>query len=250
MIARPNEPQVGKWPNEDAQSLVFDDSNLFRVDKFSGWDRVEGGGRANYGVQYTAQFNHGGFVNVLFGQSYSLFGQNSFAPADDQYRSQQRPRYGRRSDYVARISFQPNKTYMFTSRFRFDHDNFAVQRTELEASANFDRWNRRSCTATTQHSPCSASSIAVRASSAPARVSLSANWVLLGAARYDLRADKFNQTQIGVGYIDDCLILAAELHYQLQLRHRRPSLNHTIMFQISLRTIGGITVSQGVSGTG
>ena len=30
IIARPNEPQVGKWPNEDAQSLIFDDSNLFR----------------------------------------------------------------------------------------------------------------------------------------------------------------------------------------------------------------------------
>ena len=27
-------------PNEDAQSLIFDDSNLFRVDKFSGWDRI------------------------------------------------------------------------------------------------------------------------------------------------------------------------------------------------------------------
>ena len=82
VIVRPNEPQVGRWPNEDAQSLVFDDSNLFRVDKFSGWDRVEGGGRANYGMQYTAQFNQGGFVNALFGQSYSLFGTNSFAEAD------------------------------------------------------------------------------------------------------------------------------------------------------------------------
>ena len=50
VIARPNEMQAGKWPNEDAQSLIFDDSNLFRVDKFSGWDRVEGGGRANYGL--------------------------------------------------------------------------------------------------------------------------------------------------------------------------------------------------------
>ena len=44
------------------------------MNKFSGWDRVEGGGRANVGVQYTAQFNRGGYVNVLFGQSYQLFG--------------------------------------------------------------------------------------------------------------------------------------------------------------------------------
>ena len=82
IIVRPNETSIGKLPNEDAQSLVFDDSNLFRVDKFSGWDRVEGGGRANVGVQYTAQFNRGGFVNALFGQSYQLFGTNSFAVGD------------------------------------------------------------------------------------------------------------------------------------------------------------------------
>jgi len=30
----------GAFPNEDAQSLIFDDSNLFKVNKFSGWDRL------------------------------------------------------------------------------------------------------------------------------------------------------------------------------------------------------------------
>src|SRR5207237_6644120 len=79
LIFRPNETQVGAFPNEDAQSLIFDDSNLFKVNKFSCWDRVEGGGRANVGVESTALFNRGGNVNVLFGQSYQLYGQNSFA---------------------------------------------------------------------------------------------------------------------------------------------------------------------------
>src|SRR6202040_4253143 len=37
VIIRPNEPYAGKLPNEDAQSLVFDTSNLFSVDKFSGY---------------------------------------------------------------------------------------------------------------------------------------------------------------------------------------------------------------------
>jgi len=36
----------------------------------------------NAGVQYTAQFNKAGFVNALFGQSYQLLGQNSYAIAD------------------------------------------------------------------------------------------------------------------------------------------------------------------------
>jgi LPS-assembly protein len=82
VIIRPNETYAGKLPNEDAQSMVFDASNLFSVDKFSGYDRVEGGGRANVGVQATTQFDRGGSVNVLFGQSYQLFGLNSFAVAD------------------------------------------------------------------------------------------------------------------------------------------------------------------------
>ena len=82
VIIRPNESYAGKLPNEDAQSMVFDTSNLFSVDKFSGYDRVEGGGRANVGVQATTQFDRGGSVNALFGQSYQLFGLNSFAVAD------------------------------------------------------------------------------------------------------------------------------------------------------------------------
>ena len=37
------EARIGKLPNEDAQSFVFDDSALFDWDKFSGYDRIETG---------------------------------------------------------------------------------------------------------------------------------------------------------------------------------------------------------------
>ncbi len=73
---------IGQLPNEDAQSLIFDDTNLFEINKYSGYDRVEGGGRANVGIQYTANFNDGGQINALFGQSYQLFGTNSYANYD------------------------------------------------------------------------------------------------------------------------------------------------------------------------
>src|SRR5437762_5099051 len=43
VIIRPNETYAGRIPNEDAQRKEFDESNLFRIDKFSGYDRVEGG---------------------------------------------------------------------------------------------------------------------------------------------------------------------------------------------------------------
>jgi LPS-assembly protein len=250
VIARPNEPQVGKWPNEDAQSFVFDDSNLFRVDKFSGWDRAEGGGRANYGVQYTAQFNQGGFVNALFGQSYSLFGQNSFAQPDLSNAGLDSGLDTTRSDYVARVSYQPNKTYTFTSRFRFDNDRFTVRRTELEASAKFDRWNVSMLYGDYASQPALGFLDRRQGILGSGSVKLDANWVLLGAARYDINAAKFDQTRIGLGYIDDCLILALNYITNYSYGSGAPVLNHTIMLQLSLRTLGGTSVSQSVTGMG
>ena len=65
-------------PNEDALSLVFDDTILFDIDKFSGYDRMETGTRANVGVRYTAQFASGAYARAVFGQSYQIAGDNEF----------------------------------------------------------------------------------------------------------------------------------------------------------------------------
>ncbi len=249
VIARPNEPQIGKWPNEDAQSLTFDDSNLFRVDKFSGWDRVEGGGRANYGMQYTAQFNQGGFVNALFGQSYQLFGQNSFAQGGTTNTGLDSGLDTRSSDYVARFSYQPNSTYMFTSRFRFDNDHFTVQRTELEARAKYDRWNLSLLYGDYAAQPGLGFLDRRQGVLGAAAVKLDANWVLRGSALYDVKNSKFASNMIGIGYIDDCLILGLNYITNYSYGTGAAVLNHTVMLQLSLRTLGTTSVSQAVGGT-
>ena len=45
--------------------------------------------------------------------------------------------------------------------------------------------------------------------SAARSVKVAANWVVTGAARWDLVANKINQYVIGAGYVDDCFVLAA-----------------------------------------
>ncbi|HET7806078.1 MAG TPA: LPS-assembly protein LptD [Pseudolabrys sp.] len=245
VIVRPNEQQIGRWPTEDAQSLVFDDSNLFRVDKFSGWDRVEGGSRANYGMQYTAQINQGGFVNVLFGQSYNLFGQNSFALGGTTNTGLDSGLDTTKSDYVARMSYQPNSTYMFTSRFRFNNDTFEVQRTELEGRVNFDRWSGALLYGNYAAQPALGFLDRRQGILGTGQVKLDANWILLGSARYDINAGKFDQTRVGVGYVDDCLILG--LNYITNYTYSgNVQANHTVMLQLSLRTLGGTSVGQPV----
>ena len=63
---------------------------------------------------------------------------------------------------------------------------------------------------------------------------------------YDLRTNQITQTQIGLGYIDDCLILA--LNYITSYAYSGSvSVNHTYLMQVSLRTLGGNT-STGAGG--
>jgi LPS-assembly protein len=245
VIARPNEQQIGRWPTEDAQSLVFDDTNLFRVDKYSGWDRVEGGGRTNYGLQYTAQFNQAGTVNALFGQSYSIFGLNSFAQGGTTNTGLDSGLDTTRSDYVARVSYQPNNIYMFTTRFRFDNDTFNPQRIEVEARASFDRWSGSLLYGDYAAQPLLGILDRQQGILGTGQVKLDANWVLLGGARYDINAGKFDYTRVGLGYVDDCLILG--LNYFTNYTYSgNVQANHTVMFQISLRTLGGTSASQAV----
>lgn len=239
VILRPNETDIGQFPNEDSQSLVFDDTNLFSIDKYAGWDRVEGGGRANAGVEYTAQFNRAGTVNALFGQSYQLYGLNSFTVADTTNTGLDSGLDKPISDYVGRISYQPNSTYQFLARARFDEATLEMERLELETHANFDRWGLNFLYGDYAAQPDLGFLNRREGFLAGASYKVNANWVLLGSVGYDLIAHQFNQERIGVGYVDDCLMLA--LNYITGYVYNgslAPIANTTVGLQLSLRTLG------------
>ncbi|MBI3435479.1 MAG: LPS-assembly protein LptD [Proteobacteria bacterium] len=245
VIARPNETGIGRRPNEDAQSLVFDDGNLLRVDKFSGWDRVEGGGRANVALQYTAQFNRGGFASVLFGQSYHLFGRNSFAAGDTANTGLGSGLDKTSSDYVARVSYQPYSTLTFTTRYRFDEQSFALRRFEVEGRATFDRWNVLLLYGNYDAQPQLGFLNRREGVLGNTSYKVNNNWVLLGGARYNINSARFDQTQFGAGYVDDCLVLA--LNYITNYSYNGTTQNdHRVMLQFGLRTLGGTLVNQGL----
>jgi LPS-assembly protein len=256
VIARPNETQIGRWPNEDAQSFIFDTSNLFRMDKFAGWDRVEGGGRTNYGVEYNAQFTKSGSVTAMFGQSYQLYGANSYALADTTNTGLDSGLDTRLSDYVGSVSYRPNQTLTFSSRARFDTSNFDVKRLELETTAAFDRWSVTLLYGDYAAQPDIGFLDRRQGILGTARVKLASNWVAFGGARYDLNAEKLNGTNFGIGYIDDCLILA--LNYITGYSYSSATTNapytvvsnQQIMLQLSLRTLGSTLTTQTVGTNG
>jgi LPS-assembly protein len=245
LVLRPNETQIGRFPNEDAQSVVFSDSNLFSVDKFSGWDRVEGGGRLNAGFQYTAQVNNAGYFNALFGQSYQLYGLNSYAAADLINTGLESGLDKTISDYVGRIMYQPNQVFSFTARGRFDEATFTPERLEFETRANFDRWTLQLMYGDYAAQPEIGFLTRREEILAGAAVKITQNWVVLGSVRYDLAVNQFEQTRFGIGYTDDCLLLSVNYITSYTYTGTTPTPNNTFMFQFSLRTLGPDVLSQG-----
>jgi LPS-assembly protein len=68
--------------NDNAQSFVFDETNLFSYNRFSGSGRQETGLRANLGLHYQGDFANGGWIDATAGQSFHLAGANALAIGD------------------------------------------------------------------------------------------------------------------------------------------------------------------------
>ena len=245
VIIRPNESYAGQLPNEDAQSLVFDTSNLFSVDKFSGYDRVEGGGRANAGVEATTQFDRGGTITTVFGQSYQLFGLNSFAVRDVTNTGLDSGLATPVSNYVASVNYAPNRTYTFSTRAQMDQATGSLQRFEAEGRANFDRWSVGLTYG--DYAPQADLGYLTRREGVlgSGSVKVASNWVMTGAARWDLVANQINQYVVGAGYVDDCFVLAANYvtSYSYATVTTPPVLSHAFMLQLGLRAVGMVSVA-------
>jgi LPS-assembly protein len=76
-------------------------------------------------------------------------------------------------------------------------------------------------------------------------VKVAANWVVTGAARWDLVANNINQYVIGAGYVDDCFVLGANYvtSYTYSTGTTPPVLSHAFTVQLGLRTIGTVSYS-------
>lgn len=252
IIVRPNETNIGRLPNEDAQSLVFDDTNLFSLNKFSGYDRIEGGTRANVGIQYTYRSYTGFLTSFLFGQSYQLSGLNSFsrgtldlagAGLDSGLETD-------RSDYVAAVRVQPASFGDVSARFRFDERSFGLRRLELvgnifagpiflstsytfiAAQPNVGFFNDR------------------EAVTAAITYKLNDNWSLNANGNYSLRnstgASGWISNGLGLRYTDDCFVFSVD-YLQVYAGFGDIEPQQRVQARVTLRTLGDVTIKTGLS---
>ncbi|MBM3544148.1 MAG: LPS-assembly protein LptD [Alphaproteobacteria bacterium] len=205
IIVRPN--SVGdqfEIPNEDALSLIYDDTILFDIDKFSGFDRIETGTRANVGARYTAQFAGGAYVRAVAGQSYQLAGQNPFDTAFYDTTGLETAD----SDYVTGIYIQANANLSFSAQSRFDEETLDIERTDLGTWARYGPAQFRVNYADVTEGTPGLGLGEFREEIVGAGVlALTDDWSVLGNLRYDITADQRITDGLGLRYQDDCFML-------------------------------------------
>ena len=201
IIGRPDSAgNQNEIPNEDALSLVFDDTILFDIDKFSGYDRIETGTRANVGMRYTAQLPSGAYGRAVFGESYQIAGQNEYDT--DFYRTSGLASDA--SDFVGGLYVQSASFVGFSAQSRFDDQNFGIKRTDLASWARVGPAQVRVNYADVTGEPGLADGEPREEVVTAGTLAITELWSVLGNFRYDIEGAQTITDGLGVRYQDDC----------------------------------------------
>lgn len=257
IIVRPNQ-QIGSntLVNLDSQSLVFDTSNLFAWDKFSGYDRFETGTRANYGGQITANFDGGGYINLIGGQSVQVAGTNSYATPDAANIGLSSGLDTRFSDYVTALTIAPNSIFSFMAKARLDVDTLAARRLDLVATYNLGALTGAIQFANYEAQPVIGYYVRREGLSLSSRYRFDDHYFAQGNITFDMSRHLYPESEInfsypgpfavaaygvGVGYQDECTTFSVNYTSMYQDSGSVNNFlvrNQTFLVQLQLRTLG------------
>ena len=197
-------------PNEDARAIDLEDSNLFALNRFPGYDRVEDGVRLTYGLDWQVSLP-GWRLETTVGQSYRMTDRAALFPDGTGLNEQF-------SDVVGRTVLRYRDMVKFTHRFRLDKDNLAVRRNEIDATFGNDRnYVELGYLRLNRDIDLTFEDLQDREELRVAgRITFARYWSMFGSAVVNLTnraedptltSDGFEplRTRLGVAYSDDCL---------------------------------------------
>lgn len=199
-------------PNEDARSVDLEDSNLFALNRFAGYDRFEDSSRITYGLEYNLALPDF-TLDANVGQSYRLDNRASILPDGTGLSD-------RMSDIVGRWTIRYKDFVSFTQRFRVDKDNLAVRRNEVDATVGSKKtYAQISYLRLNRNANITLEDLQDREElRLGGRIQFARFWSVFGSTVIDLTgaqedpgttADGYEpvRQRLGVAYEDDCLTL-------------------------------------------
>jgi LPS-assembly protein len=240
LYVRPDEQLAGRLPNEDAQSFVFDATSLFDRDKFSGYDRIEGGTRANVGIRYTGSFDNGVGLRGIFGQSYQIAGENSFASADLVNAGANSGLENDVSDFVAMAAIDLPQGFSLSTNSRFDKDNFDVRRTDIAFDYKTPRVSGKLVYTKVAAQPEYGDDTSTNILEKSMSFRINENWSIGGKATWDLDENKLTRRGLGFSYADECTIFT--IGYTEKTTDSSDANDWSVGARLSFRTLGDVNI--------
>ena len=130
LVLTPPTPNLS-IPNEDARAVDLEDSNLFALNRFPGYDRWEDASRITYGVDWSLERPNLS-ISTTVGQSYRIVRRAGIFPEGTGLSD-------RFSDFVGRTRIRYGRLIDLTHRFRVDKNNLAVRRNEVDLTVGTDQ---------------------------------------------------------------------------------------------------------------
>ncbi|WP_240330778.1 LPS assembly protein LptD [Sphingorhabdus sp. Alg239-R122] len=229
-------------PNEDARAVELEDSNLFALNRFPGYDRVEDGLRLVYGVEWQLR-RPGMTINAVVGQSYRFNDKETILPDGTGLSNTT-------SDVVGRTEVRFRDFVKFTHRYRLDKDNLAVRRNEIDATVGTRRtYGTIGYLRLNRDISADIEDLQDREEiRAAGRVQVAKYWSVFGSAVVDLtdaaesnlsQSDGFEpiRTRLGVAYTDEYLDMGVTWRRDFVATGDAEQGN-TFLFRISFRNLG------------
>lgn len=251
VIVRTAKVDQRRLPNEESRSIVFDDTNLFELNKLSGLDRVETGSRANVGLQYTFQANSGGYARILAGQSFHLSGENIFAgnsgiePSTDPSSAasiinENNGLNEDQSDYVLGAYLAPSQVFRVIGQGRFDEDDLSLLRADVAVDLNYGPFDAQAIYTFAANDPLTGLDTEDQQDVVGSLgLQIAERWRLTGAIRYDIDAAQIRQDSISLSYHDDCFVLTTTYaESRIENEERDITQDRTVMLRFQLKHLG------------
>ena len=230
LIIGGNEYDRRESANEDAIAPRFSASHLFLHDRFMGFDRFEGGARANYGLAYGLYLNDASFLRLTLGQSTHFLGKNSFEGTSIGLQKTY-------SDLVTGVAMSWQDMMLLSARARFDNKTFELQDLASELDLRFQNLTINLKYAYTNPLPEYGVNNTENRYSAYASWNISDHWRIFGGLNYMLRQDWHVSRQVGVEYDCDCLTASLTLSDNIS-NDIEPLEDFTIELKVKLYTLG------------
>ena len=214
--------------NEDSVAFEFDETTLFRSNKFPGYDLYEDGLRMNVAGRASVMWDDGRRASLLVGRSFRDQ-MNDVFPARSGLRS-------KASDWIVAGDAQPFRGLSFFTRARMDSKSLDVHR--LEAGANVS--NARFGTGFVRYLTDDFDINGVRRENLDVggEIYITKHWGVSTYANRDLKTDAWVIRDVGVFYRDNCVRVDVVFRREDTVLGRLGP-NSTVNVRLTLATLGG-----------